>query len=114
MIDVNLIQSKDYDILEAYESTIGSLNAGNKLGDVYLVAVSVVEKDAPNMVSYLTKSVETRIGIEFCESGLKINAKKGQIAKEGMILNVSIGFQNFNVRIISLRKRSYLSCLLTQ
>ncbi|KAI5424901.1 FACT complex subunit spt16 [Lathyrus oleraceus] len=95
LIDADPIQSKAYEILlKAHEAVIGSLKPGNKLGASYLAAVSVVEKDAPHMVSCLTKSAGTGIGIEFRELGLKINAKNDEIVKEGMAFNVSIGFQN--------------------
>ncbi|KAL5060689.1 hypothetical protein RYX36_032293 [Vicia faba] len=95
LIDADRIQSKAYEILlKAHEAVIGSLKPGNKLCAAYLAAVSVVEKDAPHMVSCLTKSAGTGIGIEFGESGLDINAKNDQIVKEGMAFNVSIGFQN--------------------
>ncbi|CAI8589336.1 unnamed protein product [Vicia faba] len=84
LIDTDPIQSKSYEILlKAHEAVIGSLKPGNKLGTAYLAAVSIVDKDAPHMVSCLTKSVGTRIVIEFGESGLDINAKNDRIVKEG-------------------------------
>lgn len=95
LIDAEPIQSKAYEVLlKAHEAVIGSLKPGNKLSAAYLAAVSVVEKEAPDMVSCLTKSAGTGIGIEFRESGLNINAKNDQIVKEGMTFNVSLGFQN--------------------
>lgn len=95
LIDAEPIQSKAYEVLlKAHEAVIGSLKPGNKLSAAYHAAVSVVEKEAPDMVSCLTKSAGTGIGIEFRESGLNINAKNDQIVKEGMTFNVSLGFQN--------------------
>ncbi|AES74653.1 putative peptidase M24, FACT complex subunit Spt16p/Cdc68p, creatinase/Aminopeptidase P/Spt16 [Medicago truncatula] len=95
VIDAEPIQSKAYEVLlKAHEAVIGSLKPGNKLAAAYLAAVSVVEKEAPEMVSCLTKSAGAGIGIEFRESGLNINAKNDQIVKEGMAFNVSLGFQN--------------------
>jgi nucleosome binding factor SPN SPT16 subunit len=95
LIDADPIQSKAYEVLlKAHEAVIGSLKPGSKLNAAYQAAVSVVEKDAPDMVSCLTKSAGTGIGIEFRESGLNINAKNDQIVKEGMVFNVSLGFQN--------------------
>ncbi|GAU22459.1 hypothetical protein TSUD_123460 [Trifolium subterraneum] len=95
LIDADPIQSKAYEVLlKAHEAVIGSLKPGKKLSAAYQAAVSVVEKDAPEMVSCLTKSAGTGIGIEFRESGLNINAKNDQIVKEGMVFNVSLGFQN--------------------
>ncbi|XP_027335237.1 FACT complex subunit SPT16-like [Abrus precatorius] len=95
LIDAERIQSRAYEVLlKAQEAVIGSLKPGNRLSTAYQAAASVVERDAPDLISYLTKSAGTGIGIEFRESGLNINAKNEQIIKEGMVFNVSIGFQN--------------------
>ncbi|KAJ1379296.1 PH-like domain superfamily [Sesbania bispinosa] len=95
LIDAEPLQSKAYEVLlKAHEAVIGSLKPGNKLSAAIPAAVSIVEKDAPDLVSNLTKSAGTGIGIEFRESGLNLNAKNEQIIKEGMVFNVSIGFQN--------------------
>ncbi|KAK4265309.1 hypothetical protein QN277_026377 [Acacia crassicarpa] len=95
LIDAEPLQSKAYEVLlKAHEAAIGSLKPGNKISAAYLDALSVVQKDAPELVSNLTKSAGTGIGIEFRESGLNLNAKNEQIVKEGMVFNVTLGFQN--------------------
>ncbi|KAI9126122.1 hypothetical protein K1719_003540 [Acacia pycnantha] len=95
LIDAEPLQSKAYEVLlKAHEAAIGSLKPGNKISAAYLAALSVVQKDAPELVSNLTKSAGTGIGIEFRESGLNLNAKNEQIVKEGMVFNVTLGFQN--------------------
>ncbi|XP_061360509.1 FACT complex subunit SPT16-like isoform X1 [Gastrolobium bilobum] len=112
LIDADPLQSKAYEVLlKAHETVIGSLKPGNKLSAVYQAAVSVVEKDAPDLISYLTKSAGTGIGIEFRESSMNINAKSEQIVKEGMVFNVSIGFQNLQ-RESSKTKSKHFSLLL--
>lgn len=95
LIDANPMQSKAYEVLlKAHEAAIGALKAGNKAGDVYLAALSVVEKEAPELVANLTRSAGTGIGLEFRESGLNLNGKNDRMLKSGMVFNVSLGFQN--------------------
>nr|KYP65561.1 FACT complex subunit SPT16 [Cajanus cajan] len=95
LIDADTLQSRAYEVLlKAHEAAIGSMKPGNKLSAAYLNAVSVVERGAPDLISNLTKSAGTGIGIEFRESGLNLNAKNEQIIREGMVFNVSLGFQN--------------------
>ncbi|KAK4427570.1 FACT complex subunit SPT16 [Sesamum alatum] len=95
LIDANSLQSKAYEVLlKAHDAAIATLKPGNKAGDVYLAAVSVVEKEAPELAPNLTKSAGTGIGLEFRESGLNLNGKNDRILKTGMVFNVSLGFQN--------------------
>ncbi|KAK3409492.1 FACT complex subunit SPT16 [Eucalyptus grandis] len=95
LIDANPLQSKAYEVLlKAHEAAISMLKPGKKLHAAYQAALSVVEKDAPELLPNLTKSAGTGMGLEFRESGLNINAKNERIIKENMVFNVSLGFQN--------------------
>ncbi|KAL5580411.1 hypothetical protein UlMin_012853 [Ulmus minor] len=95
LIDANGVQSKAYEVLlRAHEAAIGSLKSGNKVSAAFQAALSVVEKDAPELVPHLTKTAGTGIGLEFRESGLNLNAKNDRILRPGMVFNVSLGFQN--------------------
>ncbi|KAJ0014903.1 hypothetical protein Pint_21153 [Pistacia integerrima] len=95
LIDANAMQSKAYEVLlKAHEAAIGALKSGNKVSAVYSAAVSVVEKDAPELAANLTRTAGTGIGLEFRESGLSLNAKNDRVLKQGMVFNVSLGFQN--------------------
>lgn len=99
LIDGNPIQSKAYEVLlKAQDAAIAALKPGNKVSAAYQAAVSVVEKEAPEFISNLTKSAGTGIGLEFRESGLSLNAKNDRILKAGMVFNVSIGFQNLQAQ----------------
>ncbi|KAK7305637.1 hypothetical protein VNO77_43544 [Canavalia gladiata] len=112
LIDADPLQSRAYEVLlKAHEAVIGSLKPGNKLNAAYQAAFSVVERDAPDLISYLTKSAGTGIGIEFRESGLNLNAKNEQIIKDGMVFNVSLGFQNLQTEN-SKSKNKHFSLLL--
>jgi nucleosome binding factor SPN SPT16 subunit len=95
MIDATPLQSKAYAVLlKAHEAAIGALKPGNKLSAAYQAALSVVEKEAPELVPNLSKSAGTGMGLEFRESGLNLNAKNDRAVKAKMVLNVSLGFQN--------------------
>ncbi|KAF7824947.1 FACT complex subunit SPT16-like [Senna tora] len=108
LIDADPLQSKGYEVLlKAHEAVIGSLKPGNKLSAAYQEAVSVVEKDAPELVPNLTKSAGTGIGIEFRESGFNLNAKNDKLVKEGMVFNVSLGFQNLQSQSNSSKNRTF-------
>ncbi|KAJ7963220.1 FACT complex subunit SPT16 [Quillaja saponaria] len=65
------------------------------------------EKDAPELVGNLTKSAGTGIGIEFRESGLNLNAKNDRLVKEGMVFNVSLGFQNLQSQSNNKKKQNF-------
>nr|GEU86794.1 FACT complex subunit SPT16-like [Tanacetum cinerariifolium] len=108
LIDSNATQSKAYQVLlKAHEAAIGALKVGNKASDVYRAAYTVVEKEAPELISNLTKSAGTGIGLEFRESGLNLNEKNERILKAGMVLNVSLGFQNLQAKSSKAKSQNY-------
>lgn len=95
LIDANALQIKAYELLlKAQEVAISMLRPGNKVNGAYVAALSVVKKEAPELVPNLTKSAGTGIGLEFRESGLNLNTKNDRTVKAGMVFNVSLGFQN--------------------
>ncbi|KAM1749380.1 hypothetical protein ACFX1T_010134 [Malus domestica] len=95
LIDANSTQSKAYEVLlKAQEAAIGNLKSGKKLSAAYQAALSVVEREAPELTGNLTKTAGTGIGLEFRESGLNLNAKNDRVLRPGMVFNVSLGFQN--------------------
>ncbi|CAA0821105.1 FACT complex subunit SPT16 [Striga hermonthica] len=95
LIDSDAVQSKAYRVLlRAHEAAILAVRPGKKARVVYEAALFVVKTDAPEFVLHLTKSAGTGIGLEFRESGLRLDAKNEKVLKAGMALNVSIGFQN--------------------
>ncbi|XP_065003981.1 FACT complex subunit SPT16-like [Musa acuminata AAA Group] len=95
LIDATAIQSKAYEVLlKAHDAAIGALKPGNTVGAAYQAALAVLQKEAPELIPYLTKSAGTGIGLEFRESGLSLNSKNDRLLKVGMVFNVSLGFQN--------------------
>ncbi|ONK78791.1 uncharacterized protein A4U43_C02F22470 [Asparagus officinalis] len=95
MIDATPTHTKAYEVLlKAHDAAIAMLKPGNKAGAAYQAAVSVVEKEAPELLPNLTRSAGTGIGLEFRESGLNLNMNNNRLLKSGMVFNVSLGFQN--------------------
>ncbi|KAF7127189.1 hypothetical protein RHSIM_Rhsim11G0099900 [Rhododendron simsii] len=108
LIDSTETQSKAYDVLlRAHEAAIGALNPGNKVSAVYQAALSVVERDAPDLVANLTKSAGTGIGLEFRESGFSLNAKNDRVLKPGMVFNVTLGFQNLQAQTKNPKSQNF-------
>uniref|UniRef100_A0A7N0U852 FACT complex subunit n=1 Tax=Kalanchoe fedtschenkoi TaxID=63787 RepID=A0A7N0U852_KALFE len=108
LIDATSTQIKAYEVLlKAQEAAISALKPGNKSSDAYQAALSVVEKNAPELLANLTKSAGTGIGLEFRESGLNLNSKNVNVLKENMVLNVSIGFQNLRTEINKPKSQNY-------
>ncbi|XWS58058.1 hypothetical protein CRYUN_Cryun08bG0002600 [Craigia yunnanensis] len=108
LIDANATQSKAYEVLlKAQEASISALKSGNRVSSVYQAAVSVVEKDAPELAANLTKTAGTGIGLEFRESGLSLNAKNDRILRPGMVFNVSLGFQNLQTETNNPKTQKY-------
>ncbi|KAG6511843.1 hypothetical protein ZIOFF_029921 [Zingiber officinale] len=99
LIDATATQIKAYDVLvKAHDAVIGSLKPGNTVGAAYQAAIAVVQKEAPELLSNLTKSAGTGIGLEFRESGLSLNSKNDRLLKPGMVFNLSLGFQNLQAQ----------------
>ncbi|KAI4364642.1 hypothetical protein MLD38_020704 [Melastoma candidum] len=95
LMDATPFQSKAYQVLlKAHEAAISALKPGSRLSAAYSAALTVVQKEAPDLVPHLTKSAGTGIGLEYRESGLSINAKNEKVVKENMVFNVSLGFHN--------------------
>ncbi|OMO73146.1 hypothetical protein CCACVL1_17441 [Corchorus capsularis] len=108
LIDATPLQSKAYEVLlKAQEAAIGMLKPGNRISAAYQAALSVVEKDAPDLIPNLTKSAGTGIGLEFRESGLNLNSKNDRVVKAGMIFNVSLGFQNLQSESNNPKTRNF-------
>uniref|UniRef100_A0A1J3DK92 FACT complex subunit n=1 Tax=Noccaea caerulescens TaxID=107243 RepID=A0A1J3DK92_NOCCA len=113
LIDANSLQSKAYEVLlKAHEAAINALRPGRKINTVYQAALSVVEKEAPELADKLTKSAGTGVGLEFRESGLNINAKNDKVLRQQMVFNVCLGFQNLECESESRSKSKKFSLLL--
>ncbi|PWA95409.1 peptidase M24, structural domain-containing protein [Artemisia annua] len=108
LIESDATQTKSYQVLrKAHEAAIGAIKPGNKASDVYKAALSVVEKEAPELTTNLTKSAGTGIGLEFRELVLNLNEKNDRILRTGMVLNVALGFQNMQTKSSKTKSHNY-------
>ncbi|CAL5028226.1 unnamed protein product [Urochloa decumbens] len=108
LIDAIPTQSKAYEtLLKAHEAAIEALKPGNQMSAVYQAAVKVIERDAPELLPYLTKSAGTGIGLEFRESGLNMNAKNDRRIKQGMVFNISLGLHNVQAETTSEKTKQF-------
>lgn len=108
LIDPNEMQNKMYDVLlKAHEAAIVAVKPGSKASAIYQAALTVVERDAPELIANLTKSAGTGIGLEFRESGLSLNPKNDRVLKSGMVLNVTLGFQNLHIRAPNPKSQNF-------
>ncbi|EMS53193.1 FACT complex subunit SPT16 [Triticum urartu] len=95
LIDCNAEKCNAYKVLsQAHDAAIAALTPGSKCCSSYQAAVTVIRDKAPELLPFLTKSAGTGMGIEFRESWLSLSEKNDRMLKEGMIFNVSLGFQN--------------------
>ncbi|KAJ7569137.1 hypothetical protein O6H91_01G063000 [Diphasiastrum complanatum] len=113
LIDADKLQEKAYKVLlKAHEAAIHVLRPANPMSAPYRAAVDFVQREAPEFLPHLTKSVGTGIGIEFRESGLNLNGKNDRLLKAGMSFNVNLGFHNLQAEKSADPKTRVFSLLL--
>ncbi|RZR81081.1 hypothetical protein BHM03_00007228 [Ensete ventricosum] len=83
------------------------LKPGNTVGAAYHAALAVVQNEASELLPNLSKSAGTGIGLELCESGLRLNSKNDRLVRSGMVFNVSLGFQNLQTRTNNPRTEKF-------
>jgi nucleosome binding factor SPN SPT16 subunit len=95
LIDCTTEKCYAYKVLcQAHDAAIAALTPGSMVSSSYQAAVAVVRDKAPELLPFLTKSAGAGIGIEFRETWLSLTEKNDRTLKDGMIFNVSLGFQN--------------------
>ncbi|CAG8451663.1 423_t:CDS:10 [Paraglomus brasilianum] len=97
IIEPNKEQENNYNfLLELQRRILSTIRDGVKIRDVYSKALVYVRNKRPDLVKHFVKNIGSSIGIEFRESQYLLNAKNTQELKNGMILNLSIGFQDLS------------------
>ncbi|EIE81524.1 hypothetical protein RO3G_06229 [Rhizopus delemar RA 99-880] len=95
LIDPTKIQEKNYEfLLEVQNKVLDSIHDGVKIGDVYQKAIAYVRAKRPDLEKNFTKNVGFGMGIEFREANYVLNAKNTRELKNGMILNIQVGFSD--------------------
>ncbi|OBZ84460.1 FACT complex subunit spt16 [Choanephora cucurbitarum] len=93
LIDPSKTQEKNYEfLLEVQDKVLNSIREGVKIRDVYQKAVSYIKQKRPDLESHFVKNVGFGMGIEFREANYVLSGKNARELKNGMILNVQVGF----------------------
>ncbi|CEG70970.1 hypothetical protein RMATCC62417_06776 [Rhizopus microsporus] len=95
LIDPTKVQEKNYEfLLEVQNKVLDSIRDGVKIKDIYQRAISLVRAKRPDLEKNFTKNVGFGMGIEFREANYVLNAKNNRELKNGMIINVQVGFSD--------------------
>lgn len=93
LIDPTKTQERNYEfLLELQHRVMETIRDGVKIKDIYLTALSHIKNKRPDLEAHFTKNAGFAMGIEFRESNYVLNGKNLRELKNGMVLNVSIGF----------------------
>lgn len=88
-------QKANYDLLlKTHQKVLQALRDGVSCKDLYTIAYDYVKKQSPGTEQKLTKNVGWGIGIDFRDSNVLLNAKNTKEIRNGMTLNVCVGFSN--------------------
>ncbi|KAI9316735.1 FACT complex subunit-domain-containing protein [Dichotomocladium elegans] len=109
LVDPNKTQEKNYEfLLELQEKVMESIHDGVKIRDVYKQALEYIVAKRPDLEKHFTKTVGFGMGIEFREASYVLNAKNVRELKNGMVLNLSIGFADLeNPKPTDKRSKNY-------
>lgn len=100
---------KNYEfLLEVQNKVLDSIKDGVKIKDVYGKAMALIKSKRPDLEKNFTKNVGFGMGIEFREANYVLNGKNARPIKDGMILNVQVGFSDLeNPKATDVRGKIY-------
>ncbi|KAI8985467.1 FACT complex subunit spt16 [Pilobolus umbonatus] len=109
LIDPSKPQEKNYEfLLEVQNRVLDSLRDGVKIREVYQKAITLIKQKRPDLEKNFTKNVGFGMGIEFREANYVLTGKNTRDLKNGMVLNVSVGFSDLeNPKASDERGRVY-------
>lgn len=95
LIDPTKTQEQNYSFAVALQAKIlESITDGVKASQIYKTAQDYIKEKNPKLLPFFLKSVGWGTGIEFRDVSLLLNEKNQQVLRNGMTLNVVIGFQD--------------------
>jgi nucleosome binding factor SPN SPT16 subunit len=95
LIDPTKTMEKNYEfLLEVQNKVLDSIKEGVKIKDVYGKAIQLIKSKRPDLEKNFTKNVGFGMGIEFREANYVLSGKNARPIKNGMILNVQVGFSD--------------------
>ncbi|KAJ3168124.1 FACT complex subunit spt16 [Irineochytrium annulatum] len=81
-------------LLELQKHVIELIKDGAMCKDLYTQAVEYIKEKRPELADKFVKNMGYGIGIEFKESTYALATKSTKALKNGMVVNLSLGFQN--------------------
>ncbi|EGR30454.1 metallopeptidase family m24, putative [Ichthyophthirius multifiliis] len=94
-IDPTSDQKKIYQRLYELQNLLAiELKPGVALCDIYQQATKFIKEKIPQLQDKLPANFGYGIGLEFNEKNLEINSKNEKKIEEGMVFNVTVGFDN--------------------
>ncbi|KAG2172843.1 hypothetical protein INT43_000193, partial [Umbelopsis isabellina] len=95
IVDPTKTQEKNYQfLLDVQHKVLDAMRDGVKFRDIYAKALAFVRNKRPDLEKHFVKTLGFGIGIEFREGNYVINAKNTKELRNGMTINLSVGFQD--------------------
>lgn len=109
LIDPSKTQEKNYEfLLEVQDRVLSSIRDGVKIRDVYQKAIALIKSKRPDLEKNFIKNVGFGMGIEFREANYVLSGKNAKELKNGMVLNVQVGFSDLeNPKATDPRGQTY-------
>ncbi|CAG8535911.1 12681_t:CDS:10 [Ambispora leptoticha] len=107
LIQATKTQERNYQfLLDLQRHVLEYIKDGTKIRDVYSKAIDYIKSKRPDLENAFVKTLGFGMGIEFREGHYLLNPKNTRELKSGMVLNLSIGFQNLKNEQATDDKRS--------
>ncbi|TPX38266.1 hypothetical protein SmJEL517_g00054 [Synchytrium microbalum] len=102
-------RAKNYSVLVDLQKHLTStvIRDGVACNDIYAEAQRYLEKEAPELVKHLISNLGSVIGIDFRDANFAINTKTRRGLRAGMVINLSIGFENLQSDLTDAKNRIY-------
>ncbi|KAJ3023192.1 FACT complex subunit spt16 [Thoreauomyces humboldtii] len=96
LLNPDKAKEKNYNfLLDLQEKVLKSMKDGVPCSEVYNTAISYITEKRPDLVSHFVKNCGWSMGIQFRESTYILGPKHSAAKlKTGMVMNVTVGFQN--------------------
>lgn len=95
LIDPSKKQEEAYRHLFALQQKVfDAIKEGATCKEVYNAAIKYIKDKAPEYESHFLRNVGWGIGIDFRDASLLLNGKNDTVLRDGMTLNVQVGFNN--------------------
>lgn len=95
LIDPTKQQEDNYALLVGVQQrALTAIKDGASCKDVYNAALEYIREKNPDMEKHFVKNVGWGIGIDFRDTTLLLNAKNDHVLRDGMSLNLLVGFND--------------------